>query len=128
MARAGPFPAVRATIPHPALLVPMTRSRGAAGCGVCTNGTGGHFAKGVGCTINGGAFNVAWNEKDGRQPYYRALLQNILISSTYAPRCGTVTTPLCVCNSMLPSLKLHPSKVVSSQAAEKETPPSWGSS
>jgi len=56
---------VRATIPHPALLVPMTRSRGVSGCGVCTNGTGGHFAKGVGCTINGGAFNVAWNDQDG---------------------------------------------------------------
>ena len=45
---------VRASIPHPALLVPMTRSRGVGGCGVCTNGTGGHFAKGVGCSINGG--------------------------------------------------------------------------
>ena len=72
---------------------------------MCTNGTGGHFAKGVGCSINGGrpcrilggsrprmpytsrnegsklvsmmwretsgrpldggAFNVAWNEQDG---------------------------------------------------------------
>jgi len=32
---------------------------------VCTNGTGGHFAKGVGATINGGAYNVAWNEGDG---------------------------------------------------------------
>ena len=52
-------------VPHPALLVPMTRSRGIAGCGVCTNATGGHFAKGVGCTINGGAYNIAWNENDG---------------------------------------------------------------
>jgi hypothetical protein len=52
-------------VPHPSLLVPMTRSRGLAGCGVCTNATGGHFAKGVGCTINGGAYNIAWNENDG---------------------------------------------------------------
>lgn len=56
---------IKKKVLHPALLVPMARSRGTWGCGVCTNGTGGHFAKGIGATIGGGAYNVAWNENDG---------------------------------------------------------------
>ncbi|KAK3281670.1 hypothetical protein CYMTET_10549 [Cymbomonas tetramitiformis] len=46
-------------------ILPQVRSRGGQGCGVCTNGTGGNFAKGLGMVIGGGAYNTVMNEKDG---------------------------------------------------------------
>lgn len=43
----------------------QVKSRGGQSCGVCTNGTGGNFAKGLGMVIGGGAYNTVQNEKDG---------------------------------------------------------------
>lgn len=56
---------VAKVVPVAALSLPQVRSRGGQGCGVCTNGTGGNFAKGLGMVIGGGAYNTVINEKDG---------------------------------------------------------------
>ena len=52
------------------VLPTQVRSRGGKDCGVCTNGTGGNFARGVGMVVGGGAYNTVQNDKDGCVTYY----------------------------------------------------------
>jgi len=64
-------PSCRRTFAFTTPVLPtQVRSRGGKDCGVCTNGTGGNFARGVGMVVAGGAYNTVQNDKDGCVTYY----------------------------------------------------------